>query len=578
MKNKLLIVFILHFAFCILNSEFTQAANYYWVGGTGNWSNYAVHWATTSGGNVFHVQVPTSFDNVYFDANSFTAPGQIVTNDTTIAYCRDMDWTGATNFPVFEAANSSIELKIFGSLTLNPVVNFSFNGRLTFTSFNPGKTIQTFSEILQCPIEFNGAGGEWTLLDSLTTVQTCSLTYGTLRTNNNNLRCNSFYSYNSNARSFYLGTSTVWITDDNYGKWFVNASLVIDADSSIIRLRDGGRFYAESHTYNIIHWDSTDFGSPDNRLEQSNLVINKVICHNSWQYSILNIDCGDCFVDSIFAQGSLEAQNASSFYNYVFVNHDAHLEGYYPDSIMKMTVNEDVTFGYGSCNANNYVHDLTVHGDLKIFQTHPGCNNETNSQTFDSCYVGGNATILSGSNNLGVFTMTPGKTLTLKNDSTQYIDSLSATGNPGFPIQIISSDLGLAANVSIQEDLCTNYLYIHAVHATSPNSLYVGVNSNDVANNSGWIFTNCIVGMEENHENALLLFPNPTTGEFKIKNSELRIELVEIYNAIGENVFSQQPEANSQQLIVNVSSLTPGIYFIKVKNQNGESVARFVKE
>src|SRR5262245_58595300 len=128
MKNKLFLL-LLHSAFCIFNFEFSHAANYYWVGGTGNWSNYAVHWATTSGGVVFHTQVPTSFDNVYFDVNSFTASVQIVTNDTTMAYCRDMDWTGA-NAPVFEAANTSIQLKIFGSLTLNATVNFAFNGKL----------------------------------------------------------------------------------------------------------------------------------------------------------------------------------------------------------------------------------------------------------------------------------------------------------------------------------------------------------------------------------------------------------------------------------------------------------------
>src|SRR5258705_1722874 len=207
MKNNPLL--FIAFAIFTLYSSSCYAANYYWVGGTGSWSNYAAHWATTSGGIVFHVQVPTSFDDVHFDANSFTAPGQIVTNDTTIAYCRDMDWTGATNNPVFEAANSSIELKIFGSLTLNPLVNFSFNGNLTFTSFNPGKTIQTFSRVLQCPIEFNGAGGEWTMLDSLTTTKYITLTYGTLRTNDNNIRALNFASYNNNAREFYMGTSTV---------------------------------------------------------------------------------------------------------------------------------------------------------------------------------------------------------------------------------------------------------------------------------------------------------------------------------------------------------------------------------
>ncbi|MFN0014214.1 MAG: hypothetical protein ACKVU2_06660 [Saprospiraceae bacterium] len=36
-----------------------HALDYYWVGGSGMWSDHNNHWATSSGGNVFHDQVPT---------------------------------------------------------------------------------------------------------------------------------------------------------------------------------------------------------------------------------------------------------------------------------------------------------------------------------------------------------------------------------------------------------------------------------------------------------------------------------------------------------------------------------------
>ena len=44
-----------------------HASDYYWVGDGGNWSDYGVHWATTSGGGVFHTALPSGNDNVYFD-------------------------------------------------------------------------------------------------------------------------------------------------------------------------------------------------------------------------------------------------------------------------------------------------------------------------------------------------------------------------------------------------------------------------------------------------------------------------------------------------------------------------------
>lgn len=48
----------------------------YWVGGTGNWSDDTNHWAASSGGLPILGDLPTSSDDVFFDANSFSAGGQ----------------------------------------------------------------------------------------------------------------------------------------------------------------------------------------------------------------------------------------------------------------------------------------------------------------------------------------------------------------------------------------------------------------------------------------------------------------------------------------------------------------------
>jgi predicted RecA/RadA family phage recombinase len=53
------------------------AQNYYWVGGSGNWTD-GTHWSLTSGGAPSGCG-PTMLDNVYFDANSFTTSGRTVT-------------------------------------------------------------------------------------------------------------------------------------------------------------------------------------------------------------------------------------------------------------------------------------------------------------------------------------------------------------------------------------------------------------------------------------------------------------------------------------------------------------------
>ncbi|WP_291400560.1 hypothetical protein, partial [Daejeonella sp.] len=77
----------LFFAFFLVSVFSANASDYYWVGGSGNWSAFATHWATSSGGSTFYSQVPQSTDNVIFDANSFSASGQTVTLDISTAVC-----------------------------------------------------------------------------------------------------------------------------------------------------------------------------------------------------------------------------------------------------------------------------------------------------------------------------------------------------------------------------------------------------------------------------------------------------------------------------------------------------------
>lgn len=114
--------------------------DFYWVGNGGSWSDFASHWATTSGGSTFHDRVPTSVDNVFFDANSFSTSDQSVTLDLTNASCMNIDWSGVTNQPDL-LIDVGKEISIYGSLTLAADMTLSGLGDFNFESDAAGNTV-----------------------------------------------------------------------------------------------------------------------------------------------------------------------------------------------------------------------------------------------------------------------------------------------------------------------------------------------------------------------------------------------------------------------------------------------------
>jgi len=74
------------------------------------------------------------------------------------------------------------------------------------------------------------------------------------------------------------------------------------------------------------------------------------------------------------------------------------------------------------------------------------------------------------------------------------------------------------------------------------------------------------------------IYPNPTNGKIEVRSEKLEIRSIEIYNALGEKVYSSI--INSQLSIINldVSDLPSGVYIVKVKTEKGVAVKKFVKE
>lgn len=182
-----------------------SAADYYWVGGTGDWSDIS-HWATTSGGSTFHNQAPTSNDNVFFDNKSFTGNGEVVTINTDIIFCRNMDWTGATGGPAITGL-AKRTLNIYGSITLIDNMTFDFAGSIRMLALDPGHTIQAPGQVLGNSLTFEGNGGSWTLQSELLVDSIIQLRNGSLITNGQAVTAGYMDVRINNAGALDLGAS-----------------------------------------------------------------------------------------------------------------------------------------------------------------------------------------------------------------------------------------------------------------------------------------------------------------------------------------------------------------------------------
>jgi hypothetical protein len=181
------------------------SSGFYWVGGTGDWSDYLAHWATASGGGSFNSAAPTASDIVNFDASS---GGGTVTIDGA-STCADFIGTGYTG--TIAGTNG---LTVSGSLTVGAGMSWSQTGALILNATAAGKTITSNGVSLSAPITLNGSGGVWTLADNLTTTDAFTLTDGTVDLSTFNLSVGGNLSLAS-AATFTPSTGTITFTGNS---------------------------------------------------------------------------------------------------------------------------------------------------------------------------------------------------------------------------------------------------------------------------------------------------------------------------------------------------------------------------
>lgn len=230
-------------------------ADRYWVGGTASWDATAgTKWAATSGGAGGET-VPTSADNVFFDA----ASGAVTVTVAATANCADLTFTGFTG--TFAGTSA---LNVYGSLTLSTGMTRTYSGALSMLATTTGKTITSNGKTL-ASLTFAGVGGGWTLQDAFTPLGTITHTNGTLDTNGQSVSCGAYSNTGSATRALTLGASTFTCTVTATAWTIASATgMTLTAGTSTIRLSgNGGDFSGGGLTYYALEFTggSTSLGS-----------------------------------------------------------------------------------------------------------------------------------------------------------------------------------------------------------------------------------------------------------------------------------------------------------------------------
>lgn len=239
-------------------------ATYYWIGGTGNWSDTA-KWSLSSGGSAANA-TPTSADDVVFDDSS--AAGTFTVTVDAEASCRDFTCSITLAARKMTLARSAaVNFNIYGSW-LNPGSTLfawsGLSGTVFFRSTATGKTITTNGVSFVNSVTIDGVGGGWTL-GGAWTVASFTLLNGTFSLGGFNLTLNQsagvFSSTGSGTCTFdATGTPTIAVGLN----WTItNANFSFTAGSSQINMaRDISAFAGNGLTYYNVSFTSTAHSTP----------------------------------------------------------------------------------------------------------------------------------------------------------------------------------------------------------------------------------------------------------------------------------------------------------------------------
>ena len=454
-------------------STLTGQDTYYWVGGSGNWSDLD-HWQLENG--ITPESLPHEINPVVFNENSFTSENDYVNIDLNNSYCNDMIWENIP-FYVWLSGSDSTVLYVYGSLTFHENVINDFQGNIYFDGIeSESKIIEPNGVTFNGEIRFQGINSDWTLTGDLIMNDSALfenlgkivLEHGGFITNGHDIHCSSFHSNYTNIRTLDIQNSTIHLyAEGEENCWDVNMeNLTFLAEGSTIIIYNP---LAKFTSYN-----------GNNQFYETLLLIglaNKIENSDGTLFQKIQVDGDFCqlssniTIDSLIINGDGFELGPEIIINNLVVNAEQFSlpQGMY---IKRLVVDDHFDF-LGS----NHIEYARLSGNINFY----------GDNTFDTLVLLPQA-ILSGVGS--IFKFQSGTTQ-------EVIDSLFIRGNPCSNITLMA----MPPNVEVPyikkdfgaTDVACDFLGIQGVGAESETlNFYAGENSLAYPdpNNPlpGWIF------------------------------------------------------------------------------------------
>ncbi|HMT29124.1 MAG TPA: PKD domain-containing protein [Bacteroidia bacterium] len=160
---------------------------------------------------------------------------------------------------------------------------------------------------------------------------------------------------------------------------------------------------------------------------------------------------------------------------------------------------------------------------------------------------------------------------------TLTMNAVTVNANPAIPVITASGDTltatpGYATYTWYRDSVLVTSTTTNEYVSIQNGVYYVTVtDSNGCSASSGLVALSTGVG---EFENAIFkIYPNPTTGIIYLEK-KLNLQEIKIFNALGETVWESQE--NFENDFIDLSAFQEGVYFMMMKNKDGENAVRRV--